>query len=150
MAEYGAAAAVETAGSTANHCVPAGCVASPAACIIATGASIANSTAISNPAAIAYAAISTTTVAVPAATVAIPATSPITAIPGTRANKDAAYEPARPVITVGGATIRSIRIVAPRTNRRAVPITVIAISVAAANSDTDADLGVRRRSRHQR
>jgi hypothetical protein len=128
------------------------CAARETACAAGVSArpGIANATTIPNPTAIAYSAVSTAAVAVAAATVAVSATSPISVIPGAGADEQAAYEPARPVITVRGASIRRIRVIPPGTSRSAVPITIIAIAVAAAHSNTDPDLGVRRRSRHQR
>jgi hypothetical protein len=122
----------------------------PGATCVSAGPGISNAAAIPNPTAIAYSTVSTAAVAVSTAAIAVAAASPIPAVPGAGADKEAAYEPARPVISIRSASIRRIRVVAPRTNRSAVPVTVIAISVAAADSDTDPDLGVRGRSRHQR
>jgi len=145
-----AATAVVTTTARAIAVIATCCAARETAC--ATGGSarpgIANAAAIPNPTAIAYSTVSTATI-VPA-TAVVTAASIVPAIPRSGADKDAAQEPARPVITIGGASIRRIRVVAPRADRSAVAITVVAIAVAAAHSDTDPDLGVRRWSRHQR
>jgi hypothetical protein len=126
-------------GSTAYHSVPAGCVASPAACIVATGASIANSTAITNPAAIAY---STAISVISAAIAVVATTSPGAVIPRAGADKDSADEPARSVVPIGRAGVGIIVVVAPRTDRSWVAITVIPVPVAATNPNPDTDLSV--------
>jgi hypothetical protein len=105
---------------------------------IANAAAIPNPAAIPKPTAIAYPTVEAATVE---------ATTVVSPIPGPGADKETAYEPTRSVVAVGRAGVRIIRIVAPGTNRSGIPVTVIAIPAIA---DTDSDLGVRRRSRHQR
>lgn len=71
---------------------------------------------------------------------AVPITaSPIAVIPGACSDKDAAKKPARSVITVGGASIRIVRIVAPRANRRGTIVAVISIVVTVSWVGPDAD-----------
>jgi hypothetical protein len=115
--------------------------------IASPGPGIANAAAISIPTAITYSAVTTATVAVSAASVAVSATAPISVIPRSGADKEAAYKPARSVVAIGRAGVRIIVVVSPGTNRSGIPVTIVSV---AADSDTDSDLGVRRRSRHQR
>jgi hypothetical protein len=75
-------------------------------------------------------------------------TIPAPVIPGTDADKDAAEEPARPVIAIGGAGIRVIGVIAPR----AIRGTVIdgGGDHCGADADTNCDLGARRGNRGER
>jgi hypothetical protein len=78
----------------------------------------AAATIVANATAVSYAVtatISVTTAIAVAATiaVAITATTPITVVPGTGSDEDAAYEPARTVVAVGRASVRVVVVVAP-------------------------------------
>jgi hypothetical protein len=150
-----AAEAATTVVTTTTHATPviATC---PASCegVSATGVTgrtvviaaaspgIANAAAIPNPTAIAYSTVSTATVV--AATTVVTAATPISVIPRSGADKDAAHKPARSVITIRGATIGSIRVVAPRANRSIVPIPV---TIPNPNPNTNLSLSG---SRHKR
>src|SRR5208282_5664922 len=63
-------------------------------------------------------------------------------IPGPGADKDAAREPARAIVAIGCASIRSVRVIAVSANRWASHDT------DAADSDSDSDLRLRVRERH--
>jgi hypothetical protein len=149
-------AAVEaTAATAASHGVPsaAACIsmsstsiAGPAASIAATGASIANSTAVAYTTAISDSAVSAATV-VSTATIVATAT-PVSAIPRAGADKEATDKPARAVVAVRSASIGIIGVVAPRTDWCRIPVAVIPVS-GTTNPNTDTDLRVSR-SRHQR
>lgn len=137
----GPAAAVVSTGPAAHHGMSAGRVSSSAACEVVTPASIANSTAIANPAAIAY----TTAISVPTAvSVPVPTASPIATIPRARADKESADEPARSVVPIGGARVGVVRVVAPRTGRSTIAVTIISVPVVAANPNPHTDLSVSR------
>jgi hypothetical protein len=117
-----AAARTGAAYVTASTCVAARIsTASIAVCAVAVTAAIAISVA------------ATITVAVAAAAIA-----PV--IPGARTDKDAAREPARPVIAIRRAGIRIIRIVAPIAGRRTVSIG--RGNHSRTHSNTDRNLGM--------
>jgi hypothetical protein len=80
-------------------------------------ATIAISAAITVMAAI---AVSTAVSVTAAITVSAPSMPPAPAIPGTRTDKEAAGKPGGTVISIGSASIRVIRVIAPITYRRTI------------------------------
>jgi hypothetical protein len=105
----------------------------------------ASATIVANAAAIPYAiaaAIPVTTAVSVAATIAVaPATTPVTVVPGTGTDEEATNEPARSVVSIRGASVRVVVVVAPAANRsRAVTI----VTVPGANPNAYTNLSVRR------
>src|SRR6266404_8106139 len=64
-------------------------------------------------------------------------------VPGTSADKDPIREPARSIVAVGRATIRIVRVISVRADRRASYI------AAKANAHSDSDLSLRVRERQR-
>jgi hypothetical protein len=102
---------------------------------------IADAAAISIPTAIACSTVISTATVVASAAV-VPTATPISVIPGSRADEEAAYEPARSVVAIGRAGVGIIIVITPGTNRSRIPI--VAIPIVTTDPNTDSDLGVRR------
>lgn len=84
-------------------------------------------------------------VVIPAAVVvAAVVVSPSPAVPGTRANEDAAREPSRAVVAIGRAVIWVIGVIAPLTDRGTVCIRSGHNCRSYTHSDSHRNLGVRR------
>jgi hypothetical protein len=67
----------------------------------------------------------------------------IPAVPGASADKDPVREPTRSIVAVGRATIRIVRVITIRADRRSSHIT------AEANADSNSDLSPRVRKRQR-
>ena len=107
--------------------VSTACITGRAMVKAVTSASVADSTAV------AYATAIASPTVVPAAAIVsapaiVPTATPITVIPGAGADEEATDKPARPIVAIGRASIRVIVVIAPRTHRRGVPVTVIPVS----------------------
>jgi hypothetical protein len=94
-------------------------------------------------------AITITRVSVPIAIAAIAVHAAVSvsiaAIPGTGPNEDAAIEPRRPIVPVGGAGIRIIAVVAIGADRSRVAVAVSPIHRATdPNSNRDLGMGISR------
>jgi hypothetical protein len=140
--EGSARSANRTSYAAARERVSTACITAASPGKAVTAASIADSTAI------AYAAVAAA-IAI-AAAIAVAAATPVTAIPGAGADEEATDEPARSVVSVGCARVRSIRVIAPRTDwSRGIAVPVISVAVAVANANPYTDLGVSRsRKKH--
>jgi hypothetical protein len=68
-------------------------------------------------------------------------------VPRAGADEEAADKPARSVIAVGSTRVRSVVVIAPRTDGSRVSISIIPVPAAITNSNADAHLRVRRRSK---
>jgi hypothetical protein len=70
--------------------------------------------------------------------------------PGTRADKDAAHEPVRTVVTIRRASVRVITVIAVGANRRrGVTISITCVNRAAKSDPNRDSLGVRERRKQQ-
>jgi hypothetical protein len=107
-----------------------------------TTASITNTTAIRYAATVSISrpAPISTAIAAPVSTM-----TPVPAIPGARADEDAAHEPARSVVSVRSAGIGVIGVVAVRADGSyaGIPIPIIAVAVIA-HTHPNRDLGLGR------
>jgi hypothetical protein len=160
-----AATAVETAtrdwvSAATCECMTAAGIASIAMREAVTAVSVAYATTtIAIPAA-ATVAVTTASVAVAATTIAVSsaaisvATTPVTVIPRAGADEDTTQKPARAVVAIGRAGIRSVIVITPLAYRSGVPVisvAVITVSITNPNSDAHTNLGIcRSRSSQKR
>jgi hypothetical protein len=154
---------VESAATTATvePATGANCGMHPTTSEAASPAGIAGATA-SEAVTTASVAYATTTVAISAATISVAgpaivstttisiAASPITVIPGAGADKEPTNKPARAVKAIRRTGVWVIVVIAPRTNRGGVAISVIPVpAIASSNPNADTHLSVGR-GNHER
>jgi hypothetical protein len=137
--------AVESTG-VACECVAATGIASRTVVKAVSCSGVSNSTAITIVISTAT-VVSTATVIAPAAVVS--AASPVTVIPGARADEEATDEPTRSIVALGCASVGIVVVVAPGADRSRISIPIIPVPPVVADTDTHTYLGVSR-SRHQR
>jgi len=97
-------------------------------------------TVISVTAISAVAVVAMSVVTMPVISMAVIRMTPAPAIPGSNADKEPAYKPARPVIAIRSTGIRIIGVITPGTVWR--PVVHRSVNDSRTNADADSDLGV--------